>query len=363
MDQKFQLKAPFSLSKDQARAVLTLENNYKKGVKHQTLLGVTGSGKTFTAANLIEKVNKPTLVIAHNKTLAAQLADEFREFFPKNSVNYFVSYYDYYQPEAYIPGSDTYIEKDSSINDEIDRLRHAATQSLLSRSDTIVVASVSCIYGIGSPDLYKSENFSFSVGQKIKRSDFLNHLINQRYERNDFELRRGKFRLKGDSFEIFPAYSLNSFKIEFFGDTVEKIYEQDWVTGQKIKNLQNLEIYPATHFVLSDQSMSQAISEIRFDLKKQVELFKSKNKLLEAQRIEERTNYDLEMIETTGFCSGIENYSRYFDKRSAGEPPNVLIDYFPKDFLLIIDESHMTVPQIGAMYAGDRSRKEKLSDY
>lgn len=366
----FKLQAKFTPTGDQPQAIEKLVANLNAGVKHQTLLGVTGSGKTFTIANVIEKVQKPTLVIAHNKTLAAQLADEFREFFPKNAVHYFISYYDYYQPEAYIPATDTYIEKDSSINDEIDRLRHAATQALLTRSDVIIVASVSCIYGIGSPEMYKSENFTFKIRDSVNRDVFLERLVNQRYERNDYELKRGTFRLKGDTLEIFPAYATNSIKIEFFGKNIEKISEIDWLTGNKIKTLTEYEIFPATHFVLPKNLQDQALKEIRSDLKKQVEHFKSQGKLLEAQRIEERTNFDLEMIESTGFCSGIENYSRYFDRRKAGDPPNVLLDYFPvspdgkkRDFLLCIDESHMTIPQIGGMYAGDRSRKQKLIDF
>lgn len=360
---KFKLQSKFSPTGDQPEAIKKLTANLGAGVKHQTLLGVTGSGKTFTMANVIQNVQKPTLVIAHNKTLAAQLADEFREFFPENAVHYFISYYDYYQPEAYMPTTDTYIEKDSSINDEIDRLRHAATQALVTRSDVIIVASVSCIYGIGSPEMYKSENFTFRVGENVQRDAFLQRLINQRYERNDYELKRGTFRLKGDTLEIFPAYATNTIRVEFFGNNIEKISEIDWLTGDKLMDLQEYEVFPATHFVLPQDMQQTAIKEIREDLVKRVEYFKSHNKLIEAQRIEERTNFDLEMIESTGFCSGIENYSRYFDRRRPGDPPNVLLDFFPEDFLLCIDESHMTVPQIGGMHAGDRSRKEKLIEY
>lgn len=359
----FQLKSTFLPTGDQPKAIKQLSNNLLRGVKHQTLLGVTGSGKTFTIANVIEKVQKPTLVIAHNKTLAAQLADEFREFFPNNAVHYFISYYDYYQPEAYIPTTDTYIEKDSSINDEIDRLRHAATQALLTRSDVIIVASVSCIYGIGSPQMYKSENFTFKLGENVPREAFLQRLINQRYERNDYELKRGTFRLKGETLEIFPAYSTNTVKIMFFGNEIEKIVETDWVTGNKIKEFQQYELFPATHFVLPQDKQKEAINNIREDLEQRVKYFKSHNKYIESQRIEERTNLDIEMIESTGYCSGIENYSRYFDGRQEGQPSHVLLDYFPKDFLMVIDESHMTVPQISGMYAGDRSRKEKLIEY
>lgn len=360
---KFNLQSKFIPTGDQPQAIEKLTANLNMGVKHQTLLGVTGSGKTFTMANVINNVQKPTLVIAHNKTLAAQLADEFREFFPNNAVHYFISYYDYYQPEAYIPSSDTYIEKDSSINDEIDRLRHAATQALITRSDVIIVASVSCIFGIGSPEMYKSENFTFKIGEKVNRDIFLQKLINQRYSRNDYEIKRGTFRLNGDTLEIFPAYLNNTIKIQFFGNEIEKITEVDWLTGKIIYEQEEYEIFPATHFVLPQEVQKQALKNIRSDLKTQIEYFKSTNKLLEAQRIEERTNYDLEMIENTGFCSGIENYSRYFDERKPGDPAYVLLDYFPKNYLMIIDESHITVPQIGGMYAGDRSRKDKLVEY
>ena len=360
---KFELQAKFNPAGDQSQAIEKLSQNLKSGVKHQTLLGVTGSGKTFTVANVINKIQKPTLVIAHNKTLAAQLADEFREFFPNNAVHYFVSYYDYYQPEAYIPSTDTYIEKDSSINDEIDRLRHAATHALLTRSDVIVVASVSCIYGIGSPEFYKSENFIFKVGEKISRDEFSRHLINQRYERNDTELKRGNYTIKGDTLEIFPAYATNTVRVNFFGDSVEKISEVDWVKGTVVKDLSEYEVFPATHFVMPADKTAVVVKNIRADLKKSIENFKSRGKLLEAQRIEERTNYDLEMIESVGYCKGVENYSRYFDGRDPGQPANTLIDYFPKDLLMIIDESHMTIPQIGGMYAGDASRKDKLIEF
>ena len=359
----FKIHSKFSPTGDQPQAIEKLSQNLKKGVKHQTLLGVTGSGKTFSIANVIEKIQKPTLVVVHNKTLAAQLADEFREFFPQNEVHYFVSYYDYYQPEAYIPASDTYIEKDSSINDEIDRLRHAATHALLTRNDVIIVASVSCIYGIGSPEFYQSENFFFKVGQENSRDDFLKHLTNQRFIRNDIELKRGTYRLKGDILEIFPAYETNTIKVEFFGNKIEKISQIDWVTGNKIGELKEFEVYPATHFIMPRDLQKQATLQIKIDLQKRIKEFKNQNKLLEAQRIEERTNFDLEMIENAGYCNGIENYSRYFDGRKPGQPPTTLIDYFSKDFLLIADESHMTIPQIGGMYAGDKSRKEKLIEY
>ena len=362
-DKVFKLESKYSPAGDQPVAISKLTANLGKGVKHQTLWGVTGSGKTFTVANLINNVQKPTLVIAHNKTLAAQLADEFRQFFPENAVHYFVSYYDYYQPEAYIPHSDTYIEKDSSINDEIDRLRHAATHALLTRKDVIIVASVSCIYGIGSPEFYKAENFNFVVGEKASRDHILRSLSNLQYQRNDTELKRGTFSLKGDTLEIFPAYSNNSIRVEFFGDNIEKITEVDWITGKTLHIISEYEIFPAKHFITPEYLQKKALIEIKSDLAKQVAKFKKAGKFLEAQRIEERTNYDLEMIEQTGYCSGIENYSRYFDGRKSGEPTTTLIDYFPKDLLIVIDESHITVPQIGAMYAGDRSRKEKLVDY
>lgn len=359
----FKLHSKFSPTGDQPDAISKLSENIEKNVKHQTLWGVTGSGKTFTIANLINKVQKPTLVIAHNKTLAAQLADEFRQFFPENAVHYFVSYYDYYQPEAYIPHSDTYIEKDSSINDEIDRLRHAATHALLTRSDVIIVASVSCIYGIGSPEFYQAETYTFKVGEKASRDQILRSLSNLQYQRNDTELKRGTFSLKGDVLEILPAYSNNSIRIDFFGDNIEKISEIDWITGKTVNTDSEYEIFPAKHFVTPEYLQKKALEDIRVDLKKQIEKFKKNNKLLEAQRIEERTNYDIEMIEQAGYCSGIENYSRYFDGRVKGEQTTTLIDYFPKDLLMVIDESHITVPQIGAMYAGDRSRKEKLVEY
>jgi len=359
----FKIHSKFNPTGDQPEAISKLSENLAKGVKHQTLWGVTGSGKTFTMANVIEKVQKPTLVIAHNKTLAAQLADEFRSFFPDNAVHYFVSYYDYYQPEAYIPHSDTYIEKDSSINDEIDRLRHAATHALLTRSDVIIVASVSCIYGIGSPEFYRMENFFFKLGEKINRKEFLFRLNNLQYQRNDFEIKRGSYRLRGDTLEILPAYANNSVKVEFFGDVVEKIIEVDWITGTPLRNLEEFEVFPATHFMTPPELQKKAVMQIREDLKKQLAAFKAQGKFLEAERIEQRTNFDLEMIEETGTCSGIENYSRYFDQRKPGEPPTTLIDYLPKDFLLFIDESHMTVPQIRGMYAGDFSRKEKLVEY
>ncbi len=360
---KFHIKTDFKPTGDQPEAIASLFDNLQKGVKHQTLWGVTGSGKTFTMANVIEKAQRPTLVIAHNKTLAAQLADEFRSYFPDNAVHYFVSYYDYYQPEAYIPHSDTYIEKDSSINDEIDRLRHAATHALLTRSDVIIVASVSCIYGLGSPEFYRQDNFSFKVGEKINRTEFLRNLNILHYDRNDIEIKRGTYRLKGDILEILPAYANNSVKVDFFGDTVDKITETDWISGKKIKDLSEFEVFPATHFMTPPDVQKKAVETIKADLKIQIEKFERENKPLEAERIAQRTNFDIEMIEETGSCAGIENYSRYFDGRNPGDAPTTLMDYFEKNFLLFIDESHMTVPQIRGMYAGDFSRKEKLVDY
>lgn len=344
MSDSFKLHSKFKPTGDQPQAIEKLVSNIKDGKKHQTLLGVTGSGKTFTVANVINQIQKPTLVIAHNKTLAAQLTDEFREFFPNNAVHYFVSYYDYYQPEAYIPSTDTYIEKDSSINDEIERLRHAATRALLTRKDVIIVASVSCIYGIGNPNAYMSENFTFKVGEKINRDKFLKHLTAQQYERNDMELKRGTYRLKGDVLELFPAYANNTIKVEFFGDEVEKISEIDWVTGKSISDIQEYEVFPATHFILPQSRVEDILKEIEKDRDEQVKYFKENDKLIEAQRIEERVNHDMEMIRTTGYCKGVENYSKYFDRRKTGTPPTTLIDYYSDDFLMVIDESHMTVP-------------------
>lgn len=367
---KFLLSSPFPPAGDQPEAIFQLSRGINNGEKNQVLWGVTGSGKTFTMANVINNIQKPTLVIAHNKTLAAQLADEFRLFFPNNAVHYFVSYYDYYQPEAYIPTTDTYIEKDSSINDEIDRLRHAATHALLTRKDVIIVASVSCIYGIGSPELYAAQNLILNVGEEINRKHALEKLTLMQYDRNDYETKRGTFRLKGENLEIFPAYSNNPIRVSFFGNEVESIIEIDWITGNRIRNHTYYEVFPATHFVTSPDQNKEVIEKIKNDLKIQTAKFKKEGKLLEAERIEQRTKTDIEMIEETGTCSGIENYSRYFDDRKIGEPATTLIDYFPsslagggKDFLMFIDESHMTIPQIGAMYFGDLSRKNKLVEY
>ena len=339
-------------------------------------MGVTGSGKTFTMANVIEKIQKPTLVISHNKTLAAQLAAEFREFFPDNAVHYFVSYYDYYQPEAYVPQTDTYIAKDADINEEIDRLRHAATQGLLTRRDVLIVASVSCIYGLGSPEEYQSVSVEIKKGSSYRLPSLLRRLADIQYKRNDQNFVRGTFRVQGEILEIFPSYSETAFRVEFFGDEVERIREIDYLTGEMIQESPGIEIYPAKHFVTARDKLDGAISQIKQDLKKRVAYFKKKNKLLEAQRLEERTKYDLEMLREVGYVSGIENYSRYFDGRQAGEPPSTLLDYFlhppnlsgrkvrrASDFLLFIDESHMTLPQIQGMYNGDRSRKETLVDF
>lgn len=360
---RFILKSKFSPTGDQPQAIEKLSQGIFAGKKFQTLLGVTGSGKTFTIANVINKVQKPTLVIAHNKTLAAQLADEFRNFFPDNAVHYFVSYYDYYQPEAYIPVSDTYIEKDSSINDEIDRLRQAATQALLARSDVIIVASVSCIYGIGSPENYQAQIAKFEVGKNLNRKELLINLTALQYERNDYDLRRGTYRIKGETIEIYPAYTDFTYKIRFFGDEVESIEAVDSISGKIREKLSSLEIYPAKHFITPNVDIEAIVSQIEKDLEKQIAVFKKENKLLEAQRIKERVKYDIEMLRETGYCSGIENYSRYFDKRRPGEPPSTLVDFFPSDYLLVIDESHMTVPQIRGMYAGDKSRKETLVNF
>lgn len=357
----FKVEAPFEPTGDQPQAVEKLARGIENGQTAQVLLGATGTGKTFTIAKLIEKVQKPTLVIAHNKTLAAQLASEFKEFFPHNAVEYFVSYYDYYQPEAYIAQTDTYIEKDSSINDEIDKLRHSATCSLFERRDVIIVASVSCIYGLGSPEDYYDLVLSVREGQEYPRDDILRKLVSIQYERNDINFDRGKFRVRGDVIEIFPAgYSDRAVRIELFGDEVDRILEVDTITGQIYGERKHILIYPASHYVISKEHMKKALDSIRDELQKQLKIFRSDNKLLEAQRLEQRTNYDLETMEEMGYCSGIENYSRHLTGRKAGEAPYTLLDYFPDDFLIVIDESHVTLPQIRAMYAGDRSRKESL---
>jgi excinuclease ABC subunit B len=359
----FVLQSHFEPRGDQPTAIARLVEGLRKGVKHQTLLGVTGSGKTFTIANVIEDVQKPTLVIAHNKTLAAQLYKEFKEFFPHNAVEYFVSYYDYYRPEAYIPHTDIYVEKESSINDEIDRLRHSATKSLLSRRDTIVVASVSCIYGIGSPEDYLDSMLSLKVHERVKRREILGKLTRMQYARNDVDFFRGKFRVRGDNIEVFPSYGNTAYRIALWGDEIEGLFELDPVNGRKIQAHDFISIYPATHFVTNRARHEQALSSITLELSERLEYLRGQGKLLEAQRLEQRTKYDLEMLREVGFCSGIENYSRHLSGRGAGEPPTTLIDYFPDDYLLVIDESHVTIPQLIGMYSGDRSRKDNLVEY
>lgn len=360
----FELVSEYAPTGDQPQAIAELVKGFKEGNQFETLLGVTGSGKTFTMANVIQALNKPTLIIAHNKTLAAQLYSEFKEFFPNNAVEYFVSYYDYYQPEAYVPSTDTYIEKDSSINDEIDKLRHSATAALSERSDVIIVASVSCIYGLGSPIDYKEMVISLRPGMIKDRDEVIHKLIDIQYTRNDMDFKRGSFRVRGDVLEIYPAYSGgDAYRIEFFGDEVDRITEIDTLTGEIKAQLGHVAIFPASHYVIPKEKMELAAKNILEELKEQVAWFKSEDKLLEAQRILERTNFDVEMMRETGFCSGIENYSRHLTGSAPGEPPCTLIDYFPEDFLIIIDESHITLPQIRGMYAGDRSRKKTLVEY
>lgn len=361
---QFKLHASFKPTGDQPQAIGQLVSGLKSKFRDQTLLGVTGSGKTFTMANVIERVQRPTLIISHNKTLAAQLASEFEEFFPHNAVHYFVSYYDYYQPEAYIPRSDTYIEKETQINDEIERLRHASTQSLLSRKDVIIVASVSAIYGLGNPAEYKSRSVDIKKGDTVKRSKFLRQLVDIHYERNQIDLWRGRFRVLGDMVELFPTVSEKTiYRIHFFGDDIEKIEEADTTTNKTLASHDEISIYPATHYLPSEENLDEILAQIESDLEKRVKEFKRQDKPLEAERISQRTKFDIEMIKETGYCNGIENYSRYFDGRAPGTPPFTLIDFFPKNFLMFIDESHMTVPQIGGMYEGDRSRKSVLIDY
>ena len=360
----FELVSKYQPAGDQPKAIEELVEGLEDGLKNQVLLGVTGSGKTFTMANIIAKVNRPTLVIAHNKTLAAQLCNEFREFFPNNRVEYFVSYYDYYQPEAYIVSSDTYIEKDMSVNDDIDKLRASATSSLLERRDVIVVASVSCIYGLGIPDEYLKLHIALRPGEEFDRDELISRLINIQYTRNDIDFKRTTFRVKGDTVDIFPAnLSESAIKVRFFGDEIEKIYEFDPVSGNLLRELNYVAIFPATHYAVGKNRMENALVEIEKDREKAIEDFTREGKPLEAERIGQRVAYDLEMMREVGYCSGIENYSRYFDGRKSGEPPYTLIDYFPDDFLTIIDESHMTIPQIRAMYNGDQARKKSLVDY
>ncbi len=360
---EFALVSPFQPSGDQPLAIQELIQGIRAGEKHQVLLGVTGSGKTFTVANVIATIQKPTLVLSPNKILAAQLYAEFKQFFPSNAVEYFISYYDYYQPEAYVPSSDTYIEKDSSVNDHIDRLRLKATSSLLERSDVIVVASISCIYGLGSPENYKAMCVSLEKGKTIPRKELLDSLIAIHYERNEIEFARGKFRVKGDTIELFPAYLETALRLEFWGDEIQRIVEIHPVTGKAIREKERVYVYPARHFVSTPQELSVATEAIEAELKEQVASFKSQGKLLEAQRIDQRTRFDLEMMRQMGFCNGIENYSRHLSGRVAGERPACLLDYFPDDFLMVIDESHVSVPQIGGMYEGDRSRKQTLVDF
>ena len=361
---KFILHSEYAPTGDQPQAIEALVNGFKEGNQFQTLLGVTGSGKTFTMANVIQALNKPTLIIAHNKTLAAQLYSEFKEFFPENAVEYFVSYYDYYQPEAYVPSTDTYIEKDSAINDEIDKLRHSATAALSERKDVIIVASVSCIYGLGSPIDYQEMVISLRPGMEKDRDEVIHKLIDIQYTRNEMDFKRGSFRVRGDVLEIFPAYSgSEAYRIEFFGDEVDRITQIDALTGEVKMQLGHVAIFPASHYVVPKEKMMAATENILEELKEQVTYFKSNDKLLEAQRISERTNFDVEMMRETGFCSGIENYSRHLTFGKPGEPPCTLIDYFPDDFLIIIDESHITLPQVRGMYFGDRSRKKTLVEY
>ena len=360
----FKLHSEYKPTGDQPKAIEYLSKGVMEGKKYQTLLGVTGSGKTFTMANIIQKVQKPTLVLAHNKTLAGQLYSEFKEFFPENNVEYFVSYYDYYQPESYIPSTDTYIEKDSSVNDEIDKLRHSATLSLFETRDVIIVASVSCIYGLGDPVDYQEMMLSLRPGMKKSRDEVLKKLVSMQYTRNEIDFRRGTFRAKGDIVEIYPSdQSENAVRVEFWGDEIDRIVEINALTGKPIGTRRHILISPASHYVTTKEKMDRAIVTIEQEMEERVKYFKSQNKLIEAQRIEERTNFDIEMMKETGFCSGIENYSRHISGRPAGSPPYTLFDYFPKDFLLLIDESHATIPQVKAMYNGDRARKESLVNY
>ena len=360
----FKLESKYTPSGDQPEAIKELVRGIKEGKKAQVLLGATGTGKTFTIANVIKEVNKPTLVLAHNKTLAGQLYSEFKELFPENRVEYFVSYYDYYQPEAYVPSTDTYIEKDSSINDEIDELRHSATSGLLTRRDIIVVASVSCIYGIGEVEDYKKKMLILNVGDQISRDDVLKRLVDMLYERNELDLKRGTFRSKGDIIEIVPSYERkNGILIEFFGDEVDRISEFDTVTGHILKQKKSVSIFPASHFVTDDEKLKISIKRIKEELEERCKYFHKNGKLIEEQRIRERCNYDMEMLEETGFCRGIENYSRHIALRGEGETPTCLIDFFPKDFLLVVDESHVTIPQVRGMYNGDRARKMNLVDF
>ena len=364
MPDKFILHSNYKPTGDQPQAIDKLVEGLNRGDKEQVLLGVTGSGKTFTMANIIEKVNRPTLVLAHNKTLAAQLCSEFKEFFPENAVEYFVSYYDYYQPEAYIPGSDTYIEKDSSINDEIDKLRHSATCALSERRDVIIVASVSCIYSLGNPIDYRNMVISLRVGMEKSRDDLIAKLVDLQYERNDINFVRNKFRVRGDTVEIFPAYSMeNAIRVEFFGDEIDRICEINTVTGEAKTLLSHIAVYPASHYIVPQDKLSDALDEIREEMEERVNYFIENEQLIEAQRIRQRTEYDIEMLREIGTCKGVENYSRVLSRRAPGSVPSTLLDYFPKDFLLFVDESHVTLPQVRGMYGGDRARKENLVEY
>ena len=360
----FEVVSPYEPSGDQPEAIDTLVQGLENGIDEQVLLGVTGSGKTYTMAKVIERVQRPTLVLAHNKILAAQLCSEFKEFFPNNAVEYFVSYYDYYQPEAYIPHTDTFIEKDASINDEIERLRHSATSSLFERRDVIVVSSVSCIYGLGDPIDYANMVISLRTGQQRDPEELMRKLIDIRYERNDIAFARNMFRVRGDTIDIFPAYSSDhAVRVEFFGDEIDRISDINVVTGAPIRTLSHVALYPASHYVTTHEKMERAISEIRTECDARVKTFEQQGKLLEAQRIRQRTDYDIEMMQELGYCSGIENYSRIISGRAPGSAPMTLLDYFPKDFLLFVDESHVTLPQVRAMYRGDRARKDSLVEY
>jgi excinuclease ABC subunit B len=360
---QFKIVSDFRLTGDQPQAVDKLVEGLNKGYQEQTLLGVTGSGKTFTMANAIEKIQRPTLVICHNKTLAAQLATEFKEFFPENAVEYFVSYYDYYQPEAYIPSTDLYIEKETDINEEIDKLRHAATMSLFTRRDVVIVASVSCIYSLGAPEEYHGFALTIERDKHYKRDKLVRHLVDMQYERNDYDFTRGKFRIRGDTLEIQPAYQETALRIEFWGDEIERIVEVDPLTGEVLAHREQVDIYPAKHFVTSHEKLLAAIEDIKVELEERLRELRGQGKLLEAQRLEARTNYDIEMLQEVGYCTGVENYSRHLQRRAPGSTPWTLLDYFPDDFLLFIDESHMTLPQIRGMYHGDISRKQTLVDY
>ena len=363
-DNKFELVSKYEPAGDQGEAIAELVDNIENGEKAQILRGATGTGKTYTMSQVIARTGKPTLVMAHNKTLAGQLYSEFKEFFPNNAVEYFVSYYDYYQPEAYVPSSDTYIEKDSSVNDEIDKLRHSATSSLLERNDVIVVASVSCIYGLGSPKEYQDSVVSLRPGQEISRDQLLNDLVGIQFERNDIDFQRGCFRVRGDVVEVFPASrDEHAFRVEFFGDEIDRIREIEVLTGQVLGEVDHLAIFPATHFMTNDDRMEESIAKIEAELEEQLKVFRSEGKLLEAQRLEQRTNYDIEMLREMGYCNGVENYSRHMDGREEGEPPYTLLDFFPDDFMIMIDESHMTMGQVKGMYNGDRARKEMLCNY